>query len=140
MTNEFFTLKNQSNKNMVLITQYNEKYFRDINEFINVYGFFLQEYLEFNGGLMEMIEHSIKNSMLSNYLVECNFTIDNETIKFNTKSIIDHFEIEDTTPENESYINKGEMVIDDSYVLNFCNSYCFIRNMDTNKMYLYYLD
>lgn len=139
MTNEFFTLKNQNNKNMVLITQYNEEYFRDIDEFINVYGFFLQEYLEFNGGLMDMIQHSIKNSMLFDYLIECDFEIDNDTIKFNTQPIIKNYKLNDT-PQNKSFINKGEMVIDDIYVLNFCNSYCFIRDMDTNKKYMYYLD
>ncbi len=84
-----------------------------------------QEYMNQYIRQFNSIKDSIKNSRLSNSLTEIDFSIKNDSILFTVNG------------NKIKYINMVEFYID-NYQINCCGSYMFIRDIRTEKQYMYY--
>ena len=111
----------------------NSNYYKDGSSLLNTYGIVLTDFQKFTNKkkekvrFMNFIEHSIKNSWLSDSITEIDFSIKNDHILFTLNG------------NKMDYINMGEFYID-NYQINCCGSYMFIRDIRTDKQYMYYGD
>jgi hypothetical protein len=126
-------IANINNYQVLIETKnYNPRFFNNSGELIDAYGIVITDYLNFlefektNKSLIDFFKDSVKNSSLSDLIIEdYDFQIKDDVIKL----------LSDKT----DFVNMGEFHIN-HFIIFACNSYLFIIDTEINKKYMYYGD
>jgi len=125
-TCKLFTVLKKLN---VEVIEYNNNYFNEERELINIHSLLLSDFInsEFDD-LIEFFKDSVENNYyLNDMLLERDFEIKNDTINFKEDN------------EEYSYINMGCYAFDNKKIY-ISGSYSFVEDLIEEKKYIYYGD